>query len=114
MALAKYYEDIVEQRRENGATIVFEYQYLQENVRRVVNVGRAAPATEPPHLTLGDRLRLRVFAIKLNSDPQRVGRELLSQTAQWSAAHFEELGRRSPEALARLAMAYRDEIKRAA
>jgi hypothetical protein len=106
MALAKSYEDIVEARRENGAAIVYDYQHPQENARRV-NVQRIVLATRPA-LRLVERIKIRVFSVKVLSDPHRVDPELLSQTADWSAAHFAELAKRSPEALARLAMAYRD------
>jgi hypothetical protein len=39
---------------------------------------------------------------------QRVGPELLAQTADWSDDHFHELNRRSPEAHVHLTMALRD------
>jgi hypothetical protein len=37
MALAKYYEDIIELRGENRASIEFEYQHPQANIRRAVS-----------------------------------------------------------------------------
>jgi hypothetical protein len=121
MAIGKYYEDIVEARRENGAAIVFEYQYPQENEcqypqeneyqypqehDRQYMQENAKPVTsgEPPKLTVRDRVALRIFVMKLQSDSDHVARELLSETAYWSLAHFEELARMSPAATARLAM----------
>jgi hypothetical protein len=113
MARGKYYEDIVEARRENGADIVFEYQYPQENAYRYPQEddcqyphGKSKPvaSTEPTKLTIGDRIALRIFVMKLQSDSARVARELLSETAYWSPAHFEALARMSPAACARLAM----------
>jgi hypothetical protein len=116
MALGKYYEDIVEARRENGAAVVFDYQYPQENPKRVGRIETPLePATAPYRWTIRDRIGIGVFIIKLQSDPERVGPELLEQTFEWTLAHFTELGRRSPEALVRLTMAYRDKaLKRIA
>jgi hypothetical protein len=108
MALAKFYEDIVEARRENGAAIVFEYQHPQENAKRVAHV--ETPIEPAPYrLTARDRIALIIFVLKLESDPERISPELLQQTHDWSSAHFTELARRSPEALARVAMAHRDQ-----
>lgn len=109
MALGKFYEDIVDARRENGAAIVFEYQYPRENAKPRV---RIETLTEPaPYkLTFRDRIALRVFVLKLESDGEQVSPGLLKQTRDWSPAHFNELARRSPIATARLAIAYRDEV----
>ncbi len=134
MALAKYYADIVEQRRENGAAIVDEFDYPraasaaspdcpdestgpQEKTKVIVKGGRILVfklVRTEGRLTMRDRAVLQSFVMKLQSDSQRVDSELISQTFDWSPAHFQELGTKSPEALVRLAMAYRDEIKRAA
>jgi hypothetical protein len=108
VALSKYYEDIVEARRENGAAVVFEYQHPQENSKRIAHVEthlEMAPCT----LTYRDRIALSVFVIKLESNPDQVGSDLLKQTYDWTPAHFNALARRSPEALARVAMALRDQ-----
>jgi hypothetical protein len=37
MALAKYYEDIIERRGDNRARIEFKYQHPQTNVRRAAS-----------------------------------------------------------------------------
>lgn len=108
MALGKYYEDIVEARRENGAAVVFDYQHPQENSERVAHV--ETPLEPAPYrLTFRDRIALGVFVVKLGSDPEHVNSELLRQTRDWSPAHFKHLAERSPEALARVAMALRDQ-----
>lgn|SRR6185369_351754 len=114
MALGKYYEDIVEARRENGAAVVFDYQHPQENPKHVAHIG--TPLEPGPYrLTFRDRIVLRVFVIKLGSDPDHVGLELLKQTYDWTPAHFKHLAENSPSALARIAMALRDQsIERAA
>jgi hypothetical protein len=108
MALGKYYEDIVEAGRENGAAIVFEYQHPQENPTRVARVETSIEAA-PYKLTFRDKIGLSVFVLKLESDTEHVSSELLRQTWNWSPAHFKGLGKISAKALARLAMAYRDE-----
>ena len=111
MALGKYYEDTVEARRENGAAIVFDYQHPQENPKRVTHV-ETPSEPRPSRLTFRNRIALRVFVLKLEANRECVSPELLEQTREWTAAHFRELARRSPEAAARLAMAYRDETVR--
>jgi hypothetical protein len=109
MGFPKYREDIEEARRKNGAAIVNEYQYPQENRKRLAHVetprGRA-----PYRLTLYDKLVLPAFILKLQSDPEHVSPELLKQTLNWTRANYEELARTSPGASARLAMAYRDRL----
>jgi hypothetical protein len=76
MAIAKYYEDIVEARRENGAAIVFEYEYPQKNEYqypqehdRQYKQESAEPVTsgEPSKLTVRDRVALRIFVMKLQA-----------------------------------------------
>jgi hypothetical protein len=113
MALGKYYEDIVEARRESGATVVFDYQHPQEGLYQFVQasdnqypqeIPEYAAFTNPPELTTRDRIALRIFIMKLQSDSNHVARELLSETAYWSLAHFEYLARMSPTASARLAL----------
>jgi len=108
MALAKYYEDIVEARRENGAAVVFEYQYPQENTKRAAHV--ETPLEPAPYqLRRIDKLKLTVFVIQLESDPTHVSPELLKQTHDWTPAHFKYMAEKSPDALARVAMALRDQ-----
>jgi hypothetical protein len=48
MALAKYYEDIVDQRRANGVAIMFDYQHPQENIRRAALTGSSECHLMPP------------------------------------------------------------------
>jgi hypothetical protein len=117
MALAKYYEDIVEARRENGASVVYDYQHSQENAKRVSATSeptgwhtftRIVVSTDPRStLRLVERIKVSILGMNLLSDAP-VAPELLSQTDNWSKAHFTELARQSPEASARLAMAHRD------
>ena len=106
MGFPKYYEDIVEARRENGAGIVYEYQYPQENPRRLARV-ETPREPAPFRLTLYDKLSMPAFILNLESDSEPVSIELLKRTLHWTPAHFNELAQRSPRASARLNMAYR-------
>ena len=72
MALAKYYEDIVEQRRENGAAIVFDYQYPQENVRRAASTGSPEECLIPP----SELAEIRLWIQQTNKEcEERLARE---------------------------------------
>jgi len=109
MALAKHHEEILLRRRENGAAIVDEFLHPQENARGSERAERL-PGVASHTLGMFDALMLRKFVIKLGAHPERVSRELLLQTYDWTPAHFNELARKWPKALARVAMALRDRV----
>src|SRR5262245_23924016 len=112
MGFPKYREDDLDRRIENRATVLDEFQssftqggweascdYLQENDDEYFqeNCELSFPL-DPPPLTLGDRIILRILAIKLQSGSNHIVREVLADTAYWSPAHFGELARMSPQA----------------
>jgi hypothetical protein len=127
MGFTKYREDDLDRRIENRAAVLDEFQpsftqvdwpasrdYSQENEDQYFegNTELVAPV-DPPHLTVRDRIILRISAMKLQSGSNHMVREVLEDTAYWSPAHFEELARMSAQASARLnimlARAYHDE-----
>jgi len=144
MALVKMREkDTIERRLANGAAIIDEFQ-PHFNLGRVAHASREhvslrsqqdiptdvqtytkitlpggivlnikrAPGAVP--MSLRQRAAVKTFVERFESDPQRDGRELVSETDDWSPAQFKDLGKKSPEASVRLLVAYRDELKRAA
>lgn len=129
--MAKMREDEIDRRIENKAATIDEYQasftladwpdcpqedYPQDDdycfLCFLEESARLAP-TEPVGLTLDDKIALRSFVAQLESGSSFVAREFLLAMQQrakaqdppyWSLAHFEEIARMSPVALARLAM----------
>lgn len=108
MALAKYHEDIVEARCENGAAIIFDYQHPQASTERTARA-EIGPDQTPCKLTFIERFLVKRFVYKLRKSQERITPELLERTSNWTLPQFEELGRIAPEVLAQVAMVLRDQ-----
>jgi hypothetical protein len=116
MALGKYLEDIIHQRCENNARIIFEDQRPQGNSYRVASTGSVNP-------TIQDKAALRVAIMKWQTEhgeqpfpiidknrstfAETFGIDL-KETLFWSVDAYKELATKSPEAAALLIMDYRD------
>ncbi len=97
MPLTSYYENIVERRYENHASVTDER--LAPNFKHV-----ATP--EPPKTTAQfpfthvDKIILK----KAQNDPERLSPPMLRwMKEKWTPAHYKALGERSLDALSRLA-----------
>jgi hypothetical protein len=96
MPLTSYYENIVERRYENHASITDER--LAPNYKHV-----ATP--EPPRNVAPLRLTHidKIILKKAGSDPERLSRAMLRwMKRKWTPAHYKALGERSLDALSRL------------
>jgi hypothetical protein len=116
MALVSMRADEVDRRLENRAAIIDEYQ-PSFKLDQPESPGPPKPASAGRVVLHFSRPKLKgsvevlLFELRLRNalDPERIGK-LISGTHDWSLAQFQELGTKSPEALARVAMFYRDKI----
>lgn len=114
MSLLSHAEHIADVQREHGARgYIGPFEYPQRPISKpVANVSdesviviQYTPGSLARGFTWRNRIAVRNFITKLQSDPEHVSPALLSEAAGWTLAHFKEVGKRSPDALARLAMA---------
>jgi len=100
MPLTSYYENIVERRYENDASITDE---------RLAPIFEHVATPEPPKTDVPFRLTQidKIILKKAEREPDRLRPPMLRWIKRhWTSAHYKELGERSLDALSHLAATF--------